>query len=78
MYSIATVPLIKKLGENIHQIWYADDATGVGKLADLRRWWDRISLLGPAFGYFPNADKLGLSQKETTTWLPLLHLLERM
>ena len=52
MYAIATVPLINKLEENIHQIWYADDATGVGKLADLSRWWDRISLLGPALGYF--------------------------
>ena len=46
------------------QIWYADDATGVGKLVDLRTWWDRINSLGPAYGYFPNAMKSRLVTKE--------------
>ncbi len=33
-YAIATVPLIRKLDSNIHQVWYADDAAGVGKLGN--------------------------------------------
>lgn len=51
MYSIATIPLINKLPSKVMQVWYADDATTVGKLAKLRRWWDEIASHGPCFGY---------------------------
>ena len=34
MYAIATVHLINKLRGNATQIWYADDATAIGKLTD--------------------------------------------
>ena len=65
MYALATIPLIKKLDKIVHQVWYADDATGVGKVADLRKWWDEICSKGPAYGYFTNASKTWLITKET-------------
>ena len=46
-------------------MWYADDATGGGKLEQLRRWWDKLNECGPAFGYFPNAVKTWLIVKES-------------
>ena len=36
IYTFATIPLIKK--GHSKQIWYADDAAAIGKLADLRAW----------------------------------------
>ena len=60
MYALATIPLIKKLHGNYKQVWYADDAAAVGRIVDLRDWWDRISTSGPGFGYFPNASKTWL------------------
>ena len=59
MYALATVPLINRLSrDSITQIWYADD---VGKVSDLREWWDKE---GPSFGYFPNPNKTWLVTKE--------------
>ena len=46
MYALATLPLIKRLNTDVSQVWYADDATAVGKLAALCRWWDEISRIG--------------------------------
>ncbi len=58
MYALATIPLINKLSNNnTTQIWYADDAAAVGKLSDLREWWDTLTKEGPAFGYYPNPQK---------------------
>ena len=51
MYALATIPLIKKLDGNYKQVWFADDAAAVGRIVDLRDWWDRISTYGPGFGY---------------------------
>ena len=64
MYALATIPLIKKLDGNYKQVWYADDAAAVGRIVDLRYWWDRLSTSGPGFGYFPNASKTWLVTKE--------------
>ena len=64
MYAIATAPLIQKLNADVTQIWYADDASGVGRLPCLRSWWDQINSLGPGFGYFANAVKTWLITKE--------------
>ena len=64
MYSIATIPLIKKLKGHSKQIWYADDAAAVGKIADLRAWWDQLTREGPDFGYYPNPTKTWLVTKE--------------
>ena len=51
-YALATIPLIRKLKENvkdINQVWYADDASGSGKINRLRERWDHINTLGPKF-----------------------------
>ena len=65
MYALATVPLIKRLSrDSITQIWYADDAAAVGKVSDLREWWEMLTKEGPSFGYFPNPNKTWLVTKE--------------
>ena len=60
MYALATIPLINKLKGYPKQIWYADDAAAVGKLAELRVWWDILTKEGPNFGYYPNPSKTWL------------------
>ena len=53
MYALATIPLIRKLKSNVNdvnQVWYADDASGAGKIHRLRELWDLINLEGPTYG----------------------------
>ena len=60
-YALATRPLIDSLSldvPDLRQVWYADDATAGGKLADLKKWWDNLSKIGPSFGYFVNPKKI--------------------
>ena len=59
MYAVASIPLIHDLSliSEVKQLWYADDATGMGSLKGLRSWWDRINELGRYYGYWPNAVK---------------------
>ena len=67
MHALATIPFIRKLKDRVNdvsQVWYADDASGAGKLHRLREWWDQINTLGPKFGYFTNASKTWLVTKE--------------
>ena len=54
MYALATIPLIRKLTSNSMQAWYADDAAAVGKVTDLRDWWDQLAKEGPDFGLTPS------------------------
>ena len=61
MDALATIPLIKKLGGNYKQVWFANDAAAVGRIVD---WWDRISTSDSGFGCFPNASKTWLVTKE--------------
>ena len=62
MYAVASIPLIHDLSSisEVKQLWYADDATGMGSLKGLRSWWDRINELGRYYGYWPNAVKSSL------------------
>ena len=67
MYALATIPLIRNLKDSvsdISQVWYADDASGAGKITRLREWWDQLNALGSKFGYFTNASKTWLVTKE--------------
>lgn len=62
MYAIGTRPLINTLHERTdqsecQQVWYADDSSAVGKLRELRKWWDILNEAGPKFGYFPKPSK---------------------
>ena len=66
MYAIAITPLINTLeSESMKQIWYADDAAAGGKLSHFKAWWDRLTELGPDYGYYPNASKSWLIVKDT-------------
>ena len=67
MYALAVTPLIDELRSrcpDVHQVWYADDATGASTCRNLRAWWNGLADLGPTFGYHPNASKTYLVVKE--------------
>ena len=67
MYALAVTPLIQRLHDlcqGVKQVWYADDATGAATCHNLRDWWDKLSIIGPPFGYHPNASKTYLVVKE--------------
>ena len=61
-YALATVPLIQACRvDQLHgEVWFADDATGAGKIVSLHRWWCKLNEKGPSFGYFPNGTKTWL------------------
>ena len=66
MYALAIKPLIDKLRAgcpDVHQAWYADDATGASTCTGLRKWWDELTDHGPSFGYYPNDSKTYLVVK---------------
>ena len=68
MYALSVVPLInatKDIAKDglFLQAWYADDGTGLGKLQQLREWWNQVSILGPKYGYYANAKKTVLVVK---------------
>ena len=52
MYALAMLPLIHRLGGEVTQYWYADDASAGSRLGALRRWWDKLETVGPKFGYY--------------------------
>ena len=65
MYAISTIPLIHCLSkDSLVQAWYADDASAGGKLADIQKWWDHLTEIGPNYGYLPNTAKTCLIVKE--------------
>ena len=65
-YAITTLPMIAKCNvpELLGEAWFADDATGAGKLTHLQTWWDLLNEEGPKFGYFPNGEKTWLVVKD--------------
>ena len=61
MYALAVTPLIHHLyssDRTFSQVWYANDASRVGKCAALQKWWDTLTQLRPLFSYTPNDSKL--------------------
>ena len=59
LYAVTVLPLIRSLEDSCEwvQNWYADDSSCVGELSSVRRWFDRLSADGPAYGYFPEPSK---------------------
>ena len=56
MYGIAVKPLIDRLSnavnkESCKQVWYADDSSAAGKIAEMKKWWDVLCQAGPQYGY---------------------------
>ena len=64
-YSLGIQPIVEELNkvEDNKQIWYADDAGTGGKLNALKEWWDKLTDIGPRYGYFPNPSKTWLIVK---------------
>ena len=58
-YAISTLPLITSLqaASTVKQCWFADDASGAGRVSQIKDWWDALNILGPNLGYFPKDEK---------------------
>ena len=65
LYALSIQPLITSLQGacKIKQCWFADDASGAGPVAEIKRWWDTLSAIGPYFGYYPNGKKCWIITK---------------
>ena len=67
MFALSMVPLIARLtkeSEATLQVWFADDATGVGSFVSLKQCWECLSTIGPLYGYHSNAAKTSLIVRE--------------
>ena len=69
MYAMGLMPLLTTVAFNfhpqeLHQIAFADDLTGIGKLHHLKSWWDSVIRYGPSIGYYVNQRKSWLIVKE--------------
>ena len=64
MYSLGVIPQIGKLNHLTHQLWVAGDGAAGGNLSSLLAWWENLNDMGPAFGYYPNAEKSWLVVKD--------------
>ena len=61
MYGIAILPLISRLhNDSLTQKWYDDDGSVVGNLKDIRALFDKLTQLGPKYGYLVNPPKCQL------------------
>ena len=65
LYALSIQPLITSLQGacKIKQCWFADDASGADPVAEVKRWWDTLSAIGPDFGYYPNGKKCWIITK---------------
>ena len=59
LYALSVQPLITGLqaASTVKQCWFADDASGAGPAAEIKKWWDALISIGPDLGYFPNNKK---------------------
>ena len=61
MYGIGILPLISRLhNDSLTQKWCADDGSVLGKLKDIRALFDKLTQLGPKYGYLVNPPKCQL------------------
>ncbi|CAB4003404.1 Hypothetical predicted protein, partial [Paramuricea clavata] len=51
-YAISTLPLTTSLqaASTVKQCWFADDASGAGRVTQIKDWWDALNTLGPNLG----------------------------
>ena len=71
VYAIAVIPMIlmivditSKIDGSTKTAAYTDDVTAAGKIIQLKNWWKTLCILGPKFGYYPEASKSWLLVKE--------------
>ena len=58
--AISTLPLVTSLqvASTVKQCWFADDASGAGRVTQIREWWDALNILGPNLhGIFSKSEK---------------------
>ena len=64
IYGIAILPLLTSLhNDSLTKKWYADDGSVVGKLKDMKAFFDKLTQLGPNYGYLINPQKCQLITK---------------
>ena len=59
-YGIGILPLIRHLKNkqpNLHQSWYADDASAAGSLQAIKLYFQELTEVGPKYGYYPEPSK---------------------
>ena len=64
-YTLGILPLIKFLLSfiNLNKI-NADDFSVAGNLNSIKDYWDKLTAIGPKYGYFPKPTKSYLIVKE--------------
>ena len=64
MYGIAILPLLTRFhNDSFTQKWFADGGSVVGKLKDISTLFDKLTQLGPKYGYLVNTPKCQLTIK---------------
>ena len=71
-YAAGVKPLIDELHkiveklEHLTQSLFADCCNGIGKLKEIKLWWDKLIELGPKFGYHLKSSKSVLIVKDVS------------
>ena len=70
-YALGIPPLIKfllefiKLNEmNAKEVVFADELSVAGNLNSIKDYWDKLTTIGPKYGYFPKSTKSYLIVKK--------------
>ena len=70
-YELGTLPLIKFLLEfinlndtNAKEVVFSDDFSVAGSLNSIKDYWDKLTAIGPKYGYIPKPTKSYLIVKE--------------
>eukprot|EP00731_Ephydatia_muelleri_P014864 Em0008g584a len=72
MYALGILPLIQRSTGDILQVWYAEDVSATGTIHNLREWWEKITTIGPSYGYNANATKHSTNVNITSEGRPHL------
>ena len=63
-YALGILPMLHSLLDfaltsdlQTREVAFADDLTVAGKLADIKSFWNKLSTIGPKYGYFPKSTK---------------------
>ena len=71
-YALGILPFIKFLLEfinlnemNAKEVVFADDLSVAGSFNSIKDYWDKLTAIGPKYGYFPKPMKSYMIVKET-------------
>ena len=60
---------------NAKEVVFADDFSIAGSLNSIKDYWDKLTAIGPKYGYFPKPTKSYLIVKEKKLWKRKIYLL---